>query len=323
MEFYSKKVNSSLNSTQLIDPHPSFLKTLFRSIHRGNKSSCSPLQLNPSLSSNATSVFASISKPVCLEPGKPTLIATGVKVAVPPGLSIFVQPNMQLALDHAITSLSIPTFSGRGKGELEIALINHGDQCFIVEPKACIAKITLVPTTRAQFIKPDVCEKLHPQTNHFARIKRRANFNVRDYLSLNCVQFLDKVNQADVINHLTECLFNDGKLVESGLFQQKIRERELQGSTAIGDGIAIPHTRDKAFDHFFLAIAIIKDDILRWDDQSDFIHFVFLIGGPEDKSQEYLDLLSHLTTAVKSVSEREALLQCTTAEGVVKHLMRF
>ncbi len=157
-----------------------------------------------------------------------------------------------------------------------------------------------------------------------SKIKKRKNFNLSDYLKPNCVVFLDATTRNDAVKTLTDSLYESSQIHERSLFTQALLARETLGSTAIGEGIAVPHTKSKLYNHFFLAIGITKGDGLVWDDKHpDPIHFVFLIGGPDNKPEEYLELLSHLTTAVKGKDERAALLSCTSCQEVIDRLSTF
>lgn len=156
------------------------------------------------------------------------------------------------------------------------------------------------------------------------KIKKRRAFELSNYLKPNCVVFLDEHSRNDAVKTLTDSLYESSQIHERALFTQALLARETQGSTAIGDGIAVPHTKNKLYNHFFLAIGIVKGNGLIWDEEHpDPIHFIFLIGGPDNKPEEYLELLSHLTTSVKGKDERAALLACATPQEVFDRLSEF
>ena len=42
-----------------------------------------------------------------------------------------------------------------------------------------------------------------------------------------------------------------------------------------------------------------------------------MIGGPEDRQTEYLNILSMITTAIKDEKRRKSLIHATTAQDVI------
>ena len=159
---------------------------------------------------------------------------------------------------------------------------------------------------------------------HFLnKLKKHKTFNLKDYLKSSCVVFLDAKNRNEAITSLVDSLYSASQIHERNLFTQAILARELQSSTAIGDGIAVPHTKSGLYNHFFLAVGIVQHDELKWDENHpEPIHFVFLIGGPDHKSEEYLAILSHLTAAVKGKIERTALLSCNDPHQIIDLLSK-
>lgn len=156
------------------------------------------------------------------------------------------------------------------------------------------------------------------------RLINRKDFQITDYLSADGVAFLESTSSEDAINSLVDRLYRTEKIHERALFTKALLLREDQSSTAIGDGIAIPHARSDSFDHFFLAIGLVRSENLVWDaSHSDPVRIIFLIGGPDNRPDEYLQILSHLTTAVKSTEERAALLACQTPQQVLSYLSKY
>ena len=150
-----------------------------------------------------------------------------------------------------------------------------------------------------------------------SKLKGQKPFDLSKYLSTSCIAYLDTTDRGEAIDALVATLHKAGKAHQPLLFNAAVRAREKKSSTALGDGIAIPHVKSKAYTEFFLAVGIVKNNYLHWDSaHQDPIHFVFLIGGPDDRPEEYLQLLSHLTTAVKGQEERDKLLLCTSPEEV-------
>ncbi len=74
-------------------------------------------------------------------PGEWRLIHTGVAFALPEGTQMEIRPRSGLALRHGITVLNSPgTIDADYRGELQVALINHGKKVFVVEHGMRIAQ---------------------------------------------------------------------------------------------------------------------------------------------------------------------------------------
>lgn len=97
-------------------------------------------------------VFACIAEDVVIAPGESALVPTGIKVAIPHGYEIQVRPRSGLALKHQITVLNTPgTIDADYRGEINVILINHGKNPFVVTPKMRIAQLILAPYIQGRF----------------------------------------------------------------------------------------------------------------------------------------------------------------------------
>ena len=85
-----------------------------------------------------------------LRPGERALVPTGLAVAIPDGWAGFVHPRSGLALDHGVTVLNAPgTIDAGFRGEIRVALVNHGDAAVEISHGQRIAQLVLMPVGRA------------------------------------------------------------------------------------------------------------------------------------------------------------------------------
>ena len=111
------------------------------------------LPLYASAGASGADVYANVSENFVLGAGESALIPTGLFFEIPEGYEIQVRPRSGLALKHQITVLNTPgTIDSDYRGELNVILINHGKQNFIIEPKMRIAHIVLAKVVRAEFV---------------------------------------------------------------------------------------------------------------------------------------------------------------------------
>ncbi len=90
--------------------------------------------------------------PLVLGPMARALIPTGFCIALPQGYEAQVRPRSGLALRHGITCLNSPgTIDADYRGELQIILINLGQEAFPIARGERIAQMVIAPVTRGQW----------------------------------------------------------------------------------------------------------------------------------------------------------------------------
>ena len=106
-----------------------------------------------SAGSAGADVRAFIGEPLRIAPGKTALIPTGLKVQIPHGYEIQVRPRSGLALKNSVTVLNTPgTIDSDYRGEIQVILINHGTEEFIVTPGMRIAQIVVASVVQGNFV---------------------------------------------------------------------------------------------------------------------------------------------------------------------------
>ncbi|MGA8077154.1 MAG: dUTP diphosphatase [Xanthobacteraceae bacterium] len=84
--------------------------------------------------------------PVEIAPGGRALIPTGVAVALPPGFEGQIRPRSGLAVHHGVTVLNAPgTIDADYRGELQVILVNHGDEPIVIKRGMRIAQLVIAP----------------------------------------------------------------------------------------------------------------------------------------------------------------------------------
>jgi dUTP pyrophosphatase len=92
--------------------------------------------------------------PVEIAPGGRALIPTGIAIALPPGNEAQIRPRSGLALRHGVTVLNAPgTIDADYRGELQVILVNHGAETFVVERGMRIAQLVIAPIQHAELVE--------------------------------------------------------------------------------------------------------------------------------------------------------------------------
>jgi dUTP pyrophosphatase len=87
--------------------------------------------------------------PVVIGPGQRALIPTGLAIALPAGTEGQVRPRSGLAARHGVTVLNSPgTIDVDYRGEIQVILVNFGQDSFTVARGMRIAQLIISPILR-------------------------------------------------------------------------------------------------------------------------------------------------------------------------------
>ena len=96
-------------------------------------------------------LHAALSEPVTIESGEIRIIPCGFAMALPEGYEAQIRPRSGLACKHGISVPNAPgTIDADYRGEVKVALINHGKTPFTVEPKMRIAQMVVSEVARCE-----------------------------------------------------------------------------------------------------------------------------------------------------------------------------
>ncbi len=95
-------------------------------------------------------------EPLIIRPGARALAPTGLRIAVPPGFEAQVRPRSGLAARAGITCLNTPgTIDSDYRGEVQVILINLGEEAFTIRRGDRIAQMVICPVAQAQWLETD------------------------------------------------------------------------------------------------------------------------------------------------------------------------
>ena len=87
------------------------------------------------------------------------LVPTGVALELPEGFEGQVRPRSGLAARHGVTVLNAPgTIDADYRGEVQVVLINLGQQPFSVTRGMRVAQLVVAPFVRAALVEADALE---------------------------------------------------------------------------------------------------------------------------------------------------------------------
>jgi dUTP pyrophosphatase len=91
-------------------------------------------------------------EPAVLRPGARMRVPTGFCIAVPAGFEAQVRPRSGLAAKAGVTCLNTPgTIDSDYRGEVQVILINLGEEDFVIRRGERIAQMVIAPVARARW----------------------------------------------------------------------------------------------------------------------------------------------------------------------------
>lgn len=120
----------------------------------------------------------------------------------------------------------------------------------------------------------------------------------------------DKQDAIDMLVGLQE---KSGNIADVTAYKKGILAREEQGSTAVGEGIAIPHAKSEAVKAPSLAAITVPDGVDYESLDGEPSNLLFMIAAP-DNGDVHLEVLSRLMTILMDEDFRKELLNVSNAD---------
>jgi fructose-specific phosphotransferase system IIA component len=144
---------------------------------------------------------------------------------------------------------------------------------------------------------------------------------IMDFLSKKAiVTDIKSVKKEDVIRELVDALINAGEIEKR--FRNKLIdsliERESLGSTAIGQGIAIPHAKSDCVNKLVAAFGLSKKGVDFNSLDGDLAYIFFLLIAPQDSAGPHLKALARISRLLKDKYFRDTLRACEDDKTVIK-----
>ena len=135
-------------------------------------------------------------------------------------------------------------------------------------------------------------------------------------LALDRIASMDDAGDRDEILEAAARLIAAGTDIDAGDVAASLLQRERLGSTAIGDGVAIPHGRSAAFPQARAAFVRLRPAVEFAAADGAPVDLVFAMAVPEGMPQEYLQWLSELAERFSDPALRDALRNAGDADAL-------
>lgn len=133
---------------------------------------------------------------------------------------------------------------------------------------------------------------------------------------------LEAVSKAGAIEAMVASLKNAGAIPaedEAGIVAAILKREEL-GSTGIGNGVAVPHTKHPSVDRLVATVAISSDGVDFASLDGEAVYILFLLISPPDRPGDHLRGLENISRHLRDQTFCNFLKQSKTVEDVVELL---
>ncbi len=136
----------------------------------------------------------------------------------------------------------------------------------------------------------------------------------KDSIDLN----VEASNKEEVLKKAVELMNKNGNITDKDKYLELVMKREEEGSTGIGEEIAIPHGKGDSISAPGLAAMVIPNGVDFESLDGKPVKLLFLIAAPNTKENVHLEVLSRLSTLLMDEKFRKELLNAKSKEEFLK-----
>lgn len=138
---------------------------------------------------------------------------------------------------------------------------------------------------------------------------------ISDLLKKESIELGVKVTgKEEAIDKLVGLMEAGGRLKDKAGYKEGILKREALGSTAVGDGIAIPHAKVDAVKEPGLSAMVVPEGVDYEAFDGSLSHLFFMIAAPEGEADVHLEALSRLSTLLMDPDFKSDLTNARSKE---------
>ena len=144
-----------------------------------------------------------------------------------------------------------------------------------------------------------------------------------DFVSRDAVQAnLAADEKEGVIREMAQSLLDAGKVAKNEYesIVKAILKREELGSTGIGRGVAVPHTKHASVKNLVGAVAVSHEGVDFDSLDGEKVYLFFMLISPHDRPSDHLRALENVSRQLRDDSFCKFLKQSTTSEQILQLL---
>lgn len=122
----------------------------------------------------------------------------------------------------------------------------------------------------------------------------------------------------DAIEKMVALMAKSGKIADVEVYKKGVFAREQESTTAVGEGVAIPHCKSDSVKAPGLAAMTLQNGVDYDAPDGDPVKVIFLIAAPNTKENVHVDVLSKLSVLLLDENFTASLLKAKTVEEFLK-----
>ena len=132
---------------------------------------------------------------------------------------------------------------------------------------------------------------------------------ITDLLKKQSIRLDGKADSKEkVIREMVDLMAEGGNINDIDSYRETVFKREEEGTTGLGEGIAIPHGKTEAVGAPGLAAMVLPEGVDYDSLDGEPVYLIFLIAAPNTEDNVHLEVLSRLSMLLMDEDFRNNLL---------------
>ena len=142
---------------------------------------------------------------------------------------------------------------------------------------------------------------------------------ITDLINIEAIDLNVKAfSKEDIIKKAINLMTKNGNIVDLNEYEKLVFNREQEGTTGIGEEIAIPHGKGNCVSKPGVSAMVIPDGVNFNSLDGKDVKLLFLIAAPDTKDNVHLNVLSKLSSLLMNENFRNKLLNAKSKEEFLK-----
>lgn len=135
---------------------------------------------------------------------------------------------------------------------------------------------------------------------------------------------LKSTEKEDILKELVDLLVEAGEIdkKDKGKLIEQLMAREALGSTAIGQGVGIPHTKSGCVTKLVASFGLSQKGVDFDSLDGEKVYVFFLLVAPQDSAGPHLKALARISRLLKDKYFRETLKECKDEKTILKTIFQ-
>src|ERR1035437_5884922 len=142
---------------------------------------------------------------------------------------------------------------------------------------------------------------------------------IMDFLDKESIELnIKSKTKKEVIEELVEMLAQKGLIIDKQVTIESLMEREELGSTGVGQGIAIPHSKTKGVKELVAAFGVSKAGVNFEALDGEPVYIFFLLLAPDGAAGLMLKALARVSNFLKNKYYRRKIMEAADKTSVIQ-----